>query len=185
VFALDAKTGKVLWTYDPKVSRERAYFATQRVIPYATSNLNLFANLTSNQVNCPRANLIASGVQPLAANADGSSNSCDNPAQYGSTVSLFVHGVGTFSYGHPPPPQLEALQALADQCSTAIEDATLVNGFVYKVDIQLPASLHACAASFSNAPEQGLYLTLSYRGSPVGPLNLFGAPMGMVVWVSQ
>ena len=26
VFALDATTGKILWTYDPKVSRERAYF---------------------------------------------------------------------------------------------------------------------------------------------------------------
>jgi quinohemoprotein ethanol dehydrogenase len=26
VFAIDAKTGKLLWTYDPKVSRERAYF---------------------------------------------------------------------------------------------------------------------------------------------------------------
>jgi len=26
VFAIDAKTGKILWTYDPKVARERAYF---------------------------------------------------------------------------------------------------------------------------------------------------------------
>ena len=32
VFAIDAKTGKVLWTYDPKVSRERAYFVCCDVV---------------------------------------------------------------------------------------------------------------------------------------------------------
>src|SRR5208283_4971639 len=34
------------------------------------------------------------GVQPLAFNADGSANSCANPAAAGSTVTIFLNGLG-------------------------------------------------------------------------------------------
>jgi uncharacterized protein (TIGR03437 family) len=37
------------------------------------------------------------GVQPLAFNADGSANSCANPAPAGSTVTVFLNGLGVTS----------------------------------------------------------------------------------------
>lgn len=36
----------------------------------------------------------ASGLQPLALNADGTQNSCANPAVSGSTVTIFLNGLG-------------------------------------------------------------------------------------------
>lgn len=36
----------------------------------------------------------ASGLQPLALNADGTQNSCANPAASGSTVTIFLNGLG-------------------------------------------------------------------------------------------
>jgi uncharacterized protein (TIGR03437 family) len=35
-----------------------------------------------------------SGIQPLALNADGTQNSCANPAASGSTVTIFLNGIG-------------------------------------------------------------------------------------------
>jgi uncharacterized protein (TIGR03437 family) len=35
-----------------------------------------------------------SGLQPLALNADGTQNSCANPAASGSTVTIFLNGLG-------------------------------------------------------------------------------------------
>ena len=37
---------------------------------------------------------LVSGLQPLALNADGTLNSCANPAASGSTVTLFLNGLG-------------------------------------------------------------------------------------------
>ena len=162
----------------------------QRQFPFTTSNLNLFADLSSNQVRCDQANFIANGFQPVAANADGSMNSCTSPARYGSTVSLFVHGVG----GLAPPPQLLNLQAYVGLCSAAVTNATLVNDYVYKVDVKLPDSPLPCADAYSSMQAEGQFpVTLSYRGVPVGPVVVPtggpiinfgpGSPMPMIVWV--
>src|SRR5215472_5964163 len=45
VFAFDAKTGKAIWTYDPKVPRERAYFICCDVVSrgVAVHNGKVFA----------------------------------------------------------------------------------------------------------------------------------------------
>jgi uncharacterized protein (TIGR03437 family) len=166
----------------------------QRQFPFVISNLNLFASLASNQVACSPEY----GFQPVAANADGSLNSCANPARYGSTVSFFVHGVGALQYGFPPPAQLFGLQAMVGQCSAAVENAALVNGFVYQVDVRLPGPLLPCATSYSLlSAENSSPVTLSYNSAPVGPLTVPsggagpivnfapGQPMPMIVWVTK
>lgn len=172
--------------------------SVQRQFPFTASNLNLFADLSANEISCPSAHFIANGFQPVAANADGSLNSCTNPARYGSTVSFFVHGVGAISLGFPPPQQLLNLQAFVGRCSVPVTNASLITGFVYKVDVAMPSSLLPCAGSYNpNQAENQFPVTLSYNGMPVGPrvvpvptgspiINFSpGEPMPMIVWVTQ
>jgi len=121
----------------------------ERQFPFTFSNLNLFADLTSNEVSCPAANSSANGFQPMATNADGSPNSCTNPAKYGSTVSFFVHGVGGEVVGLPPLQQVVDLQAFVGFCSATVTNAALIDGFVYKVSVSMPASLLPCAESLA------------------------------------
>ena len=163
----------------------------QRQFPFAASNLNLFANLTSPETSCASATFNGNGAQPLALNADGSVNSCSNPAKYGSTVSLFVEGAGGYS---SPPPQSLFPQALVGVCAAAVPNASLIDGFVYKVDVTMPGAQFPCAEDYSATPqtETGFPVTLSYNGLPVGPLYVPGAafpvtnnPIPVIVWVSE
>jgi uncharacterized protein (TIGR03437 family) len=141
--------------------------SVQRQFPLTASNLNLFANLSTNQNPCPNVPSDV-GFQPLAANADGSLNSCTNPAKAGSTVSLFVHGVGGFGSA---PSQLVNLHAsFGFVCTALVSKASLITDFVYKVDVSLPASLAPCDQVFSGA--EGVPLTLSYNENPVGPFSI-------------
>lgn len=169
----------------------------QRQFPFTVSNMNLFADLSANEVSCPSV-IIANGFQPLAANADGSSNSCTNPAKYGSTVSFFMHGVGAEQLGFPPPQQLLDLQAFVGFCSATITNASLIDGFVYKVDVSMPVSLLPCAEDYSElSAENEFPVTFSYAGEAVGPrvvpvptgspiINFSpGEPMPMIVWVTK
>lgn len=170
----------------------------QRQFPFTVSNMNLFANLAANQIPCPAAEQIVSGFQPLALNADGSMNSCGNPAKYGSTVSFFMHGVGAEQFGFPPPQQVLNVQAFVGNCSAAVTNAILVASFTYQVDVTMPATLLPCAQVYSEVlPENWFAVTFSYNGETVGPrtvpvpsgepiINFApGAPMPMVVWVTQ
>jgi uncharacterized protein (TIGR03437 family) len=161
----------------------------QRQFPGATSNLNLFANLTSNEVACP--NDIANGFQPLAMNADGSLNSCAHPAKFGATVSFFVEGVGSPS-GSAPPTELPELQASVGGCAAPVENTSLTNGFVYQVDVQMPLST-SCAEQY-NSTAAAFDVTFTNNGAAVGPLVVPppsgpivnftpGQPMPMIVWV--
>jgi uncharacterized protein (TIGR03437 family) len=162
----------------------------QREFPVAASNLNFFADLSTN-VSCPDVPNNFPGFQAVALNADGSSNSCHNPAKYGSTVSLFVHGAGGLV---DPPSRLTNMQASVGSCSAVAGDAALIDNFVYKVDVNLPASLASCDSVF-NGP-QGEAVSLRHNGAPVGPFNVPvnlagpsvdftppGTPMTMIVWM--
>jgi uncharacterized protein (TIGR03437 family) len=170
----------------------------QRQFPYTASNMNLFADLASTDAPCPGAITPDGGFQPLAMNADGSLNSCTNPAKYGSTVSFFMEGVGgdIFVFGIEPPQQLSNVQAFVGSCPVAVTNASLINDFVYKVDVTLPPSLLPCSFYSSSSAENAFYVTLSYNGSTVRPqyvpfpnsspiINLPSEPIAMTVWVTK
>jgi uncharacterized protein (TIGR03437 family) len=169
----------------------------QRQFPYTASNMNLFADLSPTRVSCPAALVLGNPIQPVAINADGSANSCANPAKYGSTVSFFMHGVGGDAFAFQPPQKLGLnVQALAGYCSTTVTNASLIENFVYKVDVTMPASLLPCAQDYSNLAVNFFYVTFTYNGSTVGPrhvpypnggpiVNLPGEPMEMTVWVTN
>ena len=167
----------------------------QRQFPYTVSNLNLFADLSTDQVSCPAAITIDYGFQPVAMNADGSANSCAHPATYGSTVSFFMHGVGGNTFGFQPPQQLSNVQAFAGNCPATVTNISAID-FIYKVDVTLPASLLPCSDEYSSSAENSFFVTFSYNGNPVGPLtvpfpnggaivNLPSEPMPMTVWVTK
>ena len=89
------------------------------------------------------------------------------PAKFGSTVSFFVEGVGASQLGFPPPQTLSGVEAAIGNCTTAAANASLITGFVYKVDIPLPDALLPCATSYSqNSPENSFQVTLSSSTSP-------------------
>ena len=169
----------------------------QRQFPYTLFNMNLFADLSPAEVSCPSALVIGNPMQPLAMNADGSVNSCTNPAKYGSTVSFFMHGVGGDGFGFQPPQQLgSSVQALVGYCPAAVTNTSLVDDFKYKVDVTMPASLLPCAQASSNLAVNSFWVTFSYNGNPVGPFGAGfwnGGPTGnfpnesmlMTVWVTE
>lgn len=171
----------------------------QRQFPYTVSNMNLFADLSSDPYSCPAgvsAISIGGGFQPVATNADGSANSCANPAKYGSTVSFFMHGAGGDAFGFQMPQQLLNVQAFVYNCPATVTSASLIDSFIYKVDVTLPASLLPCSQYSSNAAENSFFVTFSYNGNAVGPLfvpfpnggpivNLPSEPMPMTVWVTK
>ena len=114
-------------------------------VPVILSNLNLFADLSTNQNPCPNFPSDV-GFQPLATNADGSTNSCTNPAQAGSTVSFFAHGAGGFE---SQPSRLVNLHAsFGFGCTALVTNVSLIAGLVYKMDVSLPASLAPCDQVF-------------------------------------
>jgi uncharacterized protein (TIGR03437 family) len=124
------------------------------------------------------------GVQALALNADGSLNSCANPAAPGSTVSIFVNGLGVTT----PSSSTGAVNSTAQ---VAITPAVAVN---------VPAtSAPASAISTVTAPGaiSGLaetMLQLTAGGSASGaqavtiPLDVAGVRMreqNTVIWMKS
>jgi uncharacterized protein (TIGR03437 family) len=164
----------------------------ERRFPFVLSNMNVFADL-STRTPCPSSPSIV-GFQAVALNADGSYNSCANPAKAGSTISLFVHGIGGFP---PPPPQLTGFQAdIGFGCTALVTNASANGTFVYKVDVLLPAQFGPCFVNLNN-PATPVNITLSHNDDPVGPFNipadaagpLFnflppGTPTTLIVWVA-
>ncbi|HEY6347491.1 MAG TPA: SBBP repeat-containing protein [Bryobacteraceae bacterium] len=167
----------------------------ERQFPLTSSNLNVFAQLNSNQISCPHQT--ANGFQPTALNAGGSMNACSNPAKFGSTVSFFVEGVGATQLGFPPTQTLTGIEAAIGNCTVPAANASLITGFVYQVDIPLPDALLPCATSYSlTSPENSFQVTLSSGTVPMGPrvipspggaiINFApGQPMPMVIWVTE
>jgi uncharacterized protein (TIGR03437 family) len=169
----------------------------ERQFPLTVSNMNLFATLTSNEISCAPAKQIANGFQPVATNANGLPNSCTNPAQLGSTVSFFMHGVGAEQLGFPPAKQLFNLEALVGECSVPVTNASLIDGFVYKVDVSVPPLLPCGDGYNEDSAENPFSVTFTYNGETVGPrvvpapnggpiINFApGQPLPMIVWVTK
>jgi uncharacterized protein (TIGR03437 family) len=165
--------------------------SVERRFPLVLSNLNLFADLF-NRTPCP--SMPVSGFQVVALNADGSSNSCSNPAKAGSTISLFLHGVGGFN---APADQLTGLHAnIGFGCTAPVVKAALNGTFVYKVDVLLPMQFGPCSVNLNNQAT-AVSITLSHNDDPVGPFNIPanaagpvlnflppGTPTTLIVWVS-
>jgi uncharacterized protein (TIGR03437 family) len=172
----------------------------ERVFPYNLNNLNLFANLMSGETSCAGASPISQGYQPVANNVDGGPNSCANPAQVGSTVSFYMHGIGAIQLGFGPTPRIADLTATVGYCSAQVTNAALIGDFVYQVDVTMPTFPSACTGVPGTSAEYQLPVTFYYNreiaGSVVGPFIVPslgalsvdfapGRPMPIMVYMKQ
>jgi uncharacterized protein (TIGR03437 family) len=126
--------------------------------------------ISSNASSQPLFDLTAcngqnvSGLPPLALNADGTQNSCANPAASGSVVTIFLNGLGlttpTLSTGaisdfvvalNPAAGMVNAGDALADFLSTA----TLPGSIDSIAQVQIQVSATSPYMSIPLAVQQG------------------------------
>lgn len=118
-----------------------------------------------------------SGLQPLALNSDGTLNSCTNPAASGSTVTVFLNGLGLTA----PAQTTGAISTTAVDLAPAgalplpsakVLSTTTVPGAIASL-AQVRMQINS-AAPYVNIPLQLLY--------PAEPPTLVRAP-GILIWL--
>ena len=97
-------------------------FSQQLELPLTYANPSLFLSANLQQV--------------VALNADGSLNSTTNPAQLGSTISVFVNGLS------PNPLVNNAPLQLYTTFGWSVKDTAQATPYVLRVDLQAPAVLN-------------------------------------------
>jgi uncharacterized protein (TIGR03437 family) len=151
-----------------------------RSLPIVTLNPAAFLDNTvslSSLASCRlNGEQYSGGPAPLAFNADGTRNSCTNPAAPGSVVQIFLEGLGVTSPAPTagattpnPGPALNLPITFAGGMPATVVSASEVPGSisgVWQVSIRMPAN--------------------GYTGAvPVSPL-VSGVPLadpGLTVWV--
>jgi uncharacterized protein (TIGR03437 family) len=121
------------------------------------------------------------GVEALALNSDGSVNSCTNPAAPGSTVMVFLDGMGVTAPAQAtgaisasataitPPAAL--VTPSASQLPKPLPTQTIAGLIADVVGVQVPAPTSSSALQLELVDSQGL--TYSVRGP------------GVIIWVGQ
>ena len=159
-----------------------------RQLPVVRSNPNLLANLAGNQTNCAPAFQTLPNFAPVATNADGSLNTCTNPAKLGSVVSVYMHGVAS--------PICPCFDANLGSQSAAVVNLVALTSFLTRVDVQIPTSFATGnKVTVPATPEGYFQLSLSLFDVPVGPLAILsrnvvnpanpGSPIPLFVWATQ
>jgi uncharacterized protein (TIGR03437 family) len=127
----------------------------------------LFDNASCNGQN-------VSGLQPLALNADGTQNSCTNPAASGSVVTIFLNGLGVSnpaqSTGVTSPSLIAISPAAALVSGSNFPTATLPGSIDSIAQVQIQVS------STSTIP-------LEVHAVPEAPFVVRGP--GILIWVHQ
>ena len=113
------------------------------------------------------------GLQPLAFNADGSANSCANPAAAGSTVTVFLNGLGVTTppqiTGAISPSAIAIGPVAATATALALPTETLPGEIASVVQVQVPVSSPSSALMLDAIDNSGAVFRVR------GP--------GVVIWV--
>jgi len=154
-----------------------------RLLPVTSSSPSLFTDLFAT----PPASCTQGFPPPvLARNADGSINSCSQPAKPGSTISLYLNGVGIGTEGYFGFFSIFDSDVVINGASAEVVNLANENDWVTRVDVRLPASLAATPGT------QAFNVTVRESGLPVGPLSLTpglspylaaGASVPLSIWV--
>lgn len=111
-----------------------------RQLATTAMNPNLFVDVGG----CPGGPIATAGGQPFAVmlNQDGSTNTCNQPAHAGSTVSLFVDGLsgGVGAAGQFVPVYLGgvAVAVTIDHWSAEVVNVVAVSDYVWRIDVLIP-----------------------------------------------
>ena len=164
--------------------------AATRLFPVAQSLPALFLDMTASPAACDPALANADEFPVVALNQDGSRNACANPAKPGSTVTVFLNGLGAALSGSFPatgsltPPSAGPLSIPVEVTGAILSLSTpavpLSAGPLYPVPgwiagvaefaIQLPATVPSGV--------QEAFLAITVNGIPA-------SPSGVIAWVEQ
>jgi uncharacterized protein (TIGR03437 family) len=136
-----------------------------------------FSSLLADSATCNGQ--IFAGVQPLAVNADGSINSCSNPAAPGSTVVIFLNGLGITT-----PAQVAGVitsTAVAVSPMALLIPATGPAGAL--PTFTLAGAVSGIAQVQVQAGETSSVVNLDV-GAPAGATYIVRGP-GIVIWAGQ
>jgi uncharacterized protein (TIGR03437 family) len=152
-----------------------------RLFPVTSSNPALFADLFATSAGCMQGN----PPPALVRNADGSINSCKDPAKPESIVSLYVNGVGVGTSLFSGYFVIFDWDVVVNGLSAEVVDVSKENDWVTRVDVRLPAGF---VPDFVTAAG----VTMRESGLPVGPLSLTpylpqdlpaGTSLPLSIWV--
>lgn len=167
-----------------------------RVLPLTVNNPSLFADLLSADplgtvTQCTVGSVTYFGALTVfALNADGSVNSCSNPAKVGSTVSLFVNGMGAEGVSAPWTPSAVPVSVRLGRWSAEVTSVVAQTPFVWQVNVVAPEAL---APGSQSAAAVTMDMDLTSGVVPVGPLAVEtmppaystpGTPVPLTLWVT-
>jgi uncharacterized protein (TIGR03437 family) len=163
-----------------------------RQFAVAASSPGLFIDTTVYNQSCGVVTVGA--FSAVALNADGSRNSCANPAKVGSTVTIFLNGVGpAFLVNRPgitgsitgpnPNPFGLPVDVVAGTLSLEAGPLTAWPGLIAGLS-QLPVKMPDFPNSNAEVP---VVLTVSVAGVPAAPFMYFQnvEQLGGAVWVAR
>jgi uncharacterized protein (TIGR03437 family) len=168
--------------------------ALSRELALTPSNPSLFGDLSGTVSSCTVGSVTYYGsFLDLAVNADGTVNSCSNPAKPGEAISLFVNGLGVDFFNNTPSPwqasQIPVAVTMGDW-SAEVTNVSALNPFVWQVDVLVPAAI---AQSSQHVFGVTMDLNLATGVVAAGPLAVQsvspsyiapGSPIPMSVWVN-
>jgi uncharacterized protein (TIGR03437 family) len=168
--------------------------APPRELPLAPSNPSLFGDLSGTVSSCTVGNITYyGGFMDLAMNADGTVNSCSNPAKPGESISLFVNGLGVDFFDNEGSPwqasQIPVAVTLGGW-SAEVTGVSALNPFVWQVDVAVPAAIaQSSQRVFSVTMDFNLANGVVAAGpltvQPVSPAYIVaGSPIALSVWVN-
>ncbi len=135
-----------------------------RQFPLAEPNPHLYMNAAATYDVTKNPNQL---FVPLALNGDGSLNSSVQPAQPGSTVSVFVNGLA------PVPGAVTSFLQPYAAGLWSVENVVQVMPFLVRIDLQAPSSLNINALPINTGYDNGVYSVglqlFTYSGLPFRP----------------
>lgn len=164
-----------------------------RQIPLIDSNPSVFGDLSGAVNSCTSGGITSYGAfTDLALSADGNVNSCVNPASPGSSISLFLNGLGvnnTAGNGPIPwePSQIPIAVTIGGW-SAEVTNVTALNPSVWQVQVTVPAlaqnSLFLLGVTVDLNLATGVVAAGPLSVQPVSPSYInSGTPILMSVWV--
>jgi uncharacterized protein (TIGR03437 family) len=166
-----------------------------RELPVAASVPSVFANLSGTVISCTMNGIIyMSSFNDFALNADGSVNSCSNPAKPGTVISFFVNGLGDQTFSGAPNQWLPSQIPIAvtmGPWSAEVVNVSALNPFVWQVDVLVPPGAVPSNAPFG-AVNVSMDLNLIGGVVALGPLAVLptspdyttpGTPFPLSAWV--
>ncbi|MGD1092340.1 MAG: SBBP repeat-containing protein [Bryobacteraceae bacterium] len=118
------------------------------------------------------------GLQPLALNADGTLNSCSNPAVSGSAVTIFLNGLGITSPSEMTGAMNSSPIAVTPGVTLLVGDPTAVNILSTET---LPASITGLAQVQIEVTSTSPFLNILLQEGSAGTVRVRGP--GVVIWI--